>query len=64
MISTRLVSLKNPMNVLTSGGMTRRSACGSTMNPVFFQYDRPSASAASYCPFGSACSPPRITSAR
>jgi hypothetical protein len=37
MIRTRLVSLKKPMKVFTSGGITRRSACGRMMKPVFCQ---------------------------
>src|SRR5215831_19115872 len=34
MMRTRLVSLKNAMKVLTSGGMTWRRACGRMMSPV------------------------------
>ena len=37
MISTSVVSLKKPMNVLTSGGITRRSACGRMTSRVFCQ---------------------------
>ena len=52
------------MKVLTSGGTEMRSACGRMMRQVRRQYGSASACAASYCPFGIACSPPRITSAR
>jgi hypothetical protein len=58
MIRTRLVSLKKAMNVFTSGGITWRIACGKTIRRFFFQYERPSASAASCCPLGTACKPP------
>ncbi len=37
MISTSEVSLKKPMNVLTSGGITSRSACGRMISTVFCQ---------------------------
>ena len=37
MISTSDVSLKKPMNVFTSGGITSRSACGRMISPVFCQ---------------------------
>ena len=37
MIRTRLVSLKKAMNVLTSGGITWRIACGRMIRPFFFQ---------------------------
>ena len=37
MISTSEVSLKKPMNVFTKGGITSRSAWGSTISPVFCQ---------------------------
>ena len=37
MMSTSEVSLKKPMKVFTSGGITVRSACGRMMKPVFCQ---------------------------
>ena len=37
MISTRLVSLKKAMKVLTSGGITWRIACGKMIRPFFCQ---------------------------
>ena len=40
--------------------MTWRSACGITISAVVFPQDRPSALAASPCPRGIACRPPRI----
>ena len=39
MIRTRLVSLNMPMKVLTMPGMTSFSACGSTISPIFCQYE-------------------------
>ena len=54
MIRTRLVSLKKAMNVFTSGGITWLIACGKMIRPFFFQYESPSASAASCCPRGTA----------
>ena len=62
---TSEVSLKVPMKVLTSGGITIASACGRTIEPGALPIGRgPSASAASIWPFGIACRPPRTTSAR
>src|ERR1700722_12883815 len=62
-IDTSEVSLNNPMKLLTMPGMTWRKACGSTISAVVFHQDRPSAPAASPCPRGIACKPPRTTSA-
>ena len=64
MTATSEVSLKMAMKVLTSAGMVTRSACGSTIRIVAGQNGRPMLAAASYCPFGMACSPARTTSAR
>ncbi len=52
------------MNCPTIAGITARSACGSTMNASVFVVPNPSACAASTCPLGTACRPPRIVSAR
>ena len=60
---TRVVSLSNPIKLPTIFGIINFNACGITISTVACQYVRPTASAASYWPFGIACRPPRTTSA-
>src|SRR6266487_869221 len=62
-IETSEVSLNRLMKLLTRLGMTWRNACGITTSAVVLLQDRPSALAASPCPRGIACSPPRMFSA-
>ena len=42
----------------------RAKALEAAVTAIERQYGMPSASAASYCPFGTACRPPRTASAR
>ncbi len=58
------VSLKVLIKLFMIEGTTSRSACGKTILRWVCQYERPSAAAASCCPLGIACRPPRTTSAR
>ena len=62
-INTNEVSLNNPIQVLTIGGMAIFKACGKIILRVVCQYVSPNASAASIWPFGIACKPPLIASA-
>ncbi len=57
-------SLSVAMKEFATDGTTSRSACGSTILRWVWKYVRPSVSAASTCPLGTACRPPRTTSAR
>ena len=60
---TSEVSMKVDSRLLTKLGITSVSACGRMTFCCVRHHDSPSAAAASYCPFGSACRPPRTTSA-
>ena len=60
---TKVVSLYRLMNVLTIPGIDIFNACGNITSRITCQYLSPKPSAASNCPLGIACKPPRITSA-
>ena len=54
-----VVSLKSAMKSFTTGGITMRTAWGTTMRRSANARDMPSESAASICPGGIACRPAR-----
>ena len=59
----RGVSFTNAKKVFAIPGITNFKACGRITNICIFQYPIPNDFAASYCPLGKACKPPRMTSA-
>src|SRR4051812_39259486 len=57
------VSFRSETQLLVCGGIAMRMACGSTIFRSVRRKERPSADAASNCPFGTASMPERRTSA-
>jgi len=62
-ITTRVVSLNKLINCPAMAGSTARNAWGNTINTVVFKLLIPRAFAASICPRGTDCKPPRTFSA-